>query len=246
MASVLHTHNLNKFFGEKDTDRVCVLSNINLAIERGEFFVLVGPSGCGKSTLLRIISGLDTPTDGLVQRAPDIGRFDMSFVFQQFALLPWMTVYENIALGLVAQHIPTHECRMRVAAELERLNLRHIASAYPRELSGGMRQRVGIARAFVTKPKIIFMDEPFSELDSFTAEELRAELLAIWADTKPTIIMVTHIIEEALELADRVAVMTPRPGKIEEIVVNTLARPRKKRTEAFYTLEDRLYKLIKP
>ena len=129
--------------------------------------------------------------------------------------------------------------------ELKRLGLEKFARARPRELSGGMRQRVGIARALATGPKIIFMDEPFSELDSFTAEELRSEFLRIWEDAKPTIIMVTHLIPEALELADRIAVLSARPGMIKEVVVNHLARPREKRTPDFWHMEDKLYALIK-
>ncbi len=171
---------------------------------------------------------------------------NVGFVFQQFALLPWLSVFQNIELPLLARHTPPEERKKRVEAELKRFHLEKFAHTRPRELSGGMRQRVGIARALITEPKIVFMDEPFSELDSFTAEELRAELLEIWSERKVTIVMVTHIVEEALELADRVAVITPRPGTIEKIVINDLPRPRNKRSESFYRLADELYKLIKP
>ena len=178
---------------------------------------------------------------------------DFSFVFQQFALLPWLTVSENISIGLVARNVSARHVKERVNKELKRFGLENFGDEYPRELSGGMRQRVGIARALATDPKVIFMDEPFSELDSFTAEELRKELLRIWqnpewigGEARPTIVMVTHIVEEAIELADRIAVLTPRPAKIERIVKNGLPRPRELRSQAFYALEDELYRLIRP
>lgn len=233
---------VTKRFELKGGSSFAVLEDIRCDIREGEIFVFVGPSGSGKSTILRIMSGLEKEYTGTMH----LESRDISFVFQQFALLPWMTVYENIELSLIARKIPPKERKEKVMRELHRLNLERFAHARPKELSGGMRQRVGIARALVTDPKIIFLDEPFSELDSFTATELRREMLDIWAERKLTIVMVTHIVPEAIELADRIAVLTPRPGTIEKIVVNTLPRPRQKRSEAFYKLEDELYKLIKP
>ncbi|HWA64365.1 MAG TPA: ABC transporter ATP-binding protein, partial [Candidatus Paceibacterota bacterium] len=220
------------------------LADIDLEIHPGEFFVLVGPSGSGKSTLLRIMSGLEKTFTGSVEFGEGFSRDSVSFVFQQFALLPWLTVRENIEMGLNRQ--PLAARRPRSTIEMERLGLTKFANAYPHELSGGQRQRVGIARALATDPKIIFMDEPLSELDSFTAEELRKEILQIWHERKPTIIMVTHIIEDAVELADRIAVMTRQPGQIEKVIHNPLERPRVKRSEGFYRLEDELRRLIKP
>ncbi len=222
------------------------IKDINLEIEKGELFELVGPSGSGKSTLLRIMSGLDREFTGSVKIASDITPFDISFVFQEFALLPWLTVRENIELGLLARDIAKEKRFHLVEQEIKTLRLEGFGQRYPRELSGGMKQRVGIARALVTNPKIIFMDEPFSELDSFTVEELRKELLSIWAQRRPTIVMVTHIIEEAVELGDSIAVLTPTPGKIEKILKNTLPRPRQKRSLDFFQLEDAIYKLIRP
>lgn len=237
---------VSKAFPLTKGKRFLALENISFEILNGEFFVLVGPSGSGKSTLLRIMTGLDSATVGSVSFGPGLGRSDMSFVFQQFALLPWLTVSENVALGLVARGVSESARRERVGKELQRLGLEKSAHVYPRELSGGMRQRVGIARAFATDPKIIFMDEPFSELDSFTAQELRKEVLEIWQERTPTIVMVTHLIPEALELGDRIAVLTPRPGKIEKIIENTLPRPRNHRSEDFFRREDQLRALIKP
>ena len=236
---------ITKYF-EEDGKKLAVLENINLEIENGEFFVLVGPSGSGKSTLLRIMSGLEKKYTGEVIFDKNISHHDISFVFQQFALLPWLTVFENVELGLLSKKIDEKNRHSMVMRELSQFGLEKFAHSYPRDLSGGMRQRVGIARALATDPKIIFMDEPFSELDSFTAEELRKELLQIWSKRRPTIIMVTHIIAEALELADRVAVLTPRPAKIERIIKNTLSRPRAMRSNDFFHLEDQLYQLIRP
>lgn len=237
---------ITKIFQETHKKEVVALKHINLEIDAGEFFVILGPSGSGKSTLLRVMSGLDKLYQGNVELGAEPKKNEVGFVFQQFALLPWLTVYENVELGLLAKGIPEHKRREIVIKELKQFGLEKLADSYPKELSGGMRQRVGIARALAIDPKIIFMDEPFSELDSFTAEELRKELLRIWQERKPTIVMVTHLIEEALELADRIAVLTPLPGKIEKIVVNHLGRPRDKRSPEFYRLEDELYKLIKP
>lgn len=222
------------------------LDDINLSINPGELFVIAGPSGSGKSTILRIMSGLEKDFDGSVAYGRGITRKDFSFVFQQFALLPWLTVKENVEIGLIARKITPHIRARRVMAELKLLGLEKFCNHYPRELSGGMRQRVGIARAFATDPKIIFMDEAFSELDSFTAEELRHELLDIWREKKPTIILVTHLVNEAIELADRIAVLTPRPGKIEKIIKVTLDRPRAKRSPEFFALEDKLTGIIRP
>lgn len=237
---------VTKIFQETPQKEVVALKHINLEINTGEFFMILGPSGSGKSTLLRVMSGLDKLYQGSVELGADQKKNEVSFVFQQFALLPWLTVYENIELGLLAKGIPEKERRAIVMKELKQFGLEKFSESYPKELSGGMRQRVGLARAMAIDPKIIFMDEPFSELDSFTAEELRQELLHVWRERKPTIVMVTHLIEEALELADRIAVLTPLPGKIEKIVVNHLERPRNKRSPEFYRLEDELYKLIKP
>ena len=257
MTPLIKLKNISKHFVEDGNHGTIALADIDMEIFAGEIFVFVGPSGSGKSTLLRIMSGLEKDFKGEITYQEETRQRDFSFVFQQFALLPWLTVAENIGIGLVARDISPYHIKERVNKELKRFGLERFGNEYPRELSGGMRQRVGIARAFATDPKVIFMDEPFSELDSFTAQELRKELLRIWhnpewsedihkTQTRPTIVMVTHIVEEALELADRVAVLTPRPGKIERIVTNNLPRPRELRSHAFYILEDELYRLIKP
>lgn len=245
MQNIISIKNLTKSFKEGNK-KLSVLKDINLEIQEGEFFVILGPSGSGKSTLLRLISGLDKDCEGEIKINKEIQPSDMSFVFQQFALFPWLNVYKNIEIGTLAHNYSPEEREKRIAQELKLFNLEKSKDVYPKELSGGMRQRVGIARAFVSEPKIIFMDEPFSELDSFTAQELRQEFLRIWKEKHQTVIMVTHLIDEAIELADRIAVLTPMPGKIEKIIINNLPRPREKRTPLFWNMEDELNELIKP
>lgn len=246
MTPVLSLHHISKYFPEPGGRKLAALHDITLEVMEGEFLVILGPSGSGKSTLLRIMSGLEEEYEGAVHYGAGVTRSDFSFVFQQFALFPWLTVSGNIAIGLRARHAPAELIGERVERELKRFHLAKFANSLPQELSGGMKQRVGIARALAVDPKVIFMDEPFSELDSFTAEELRQEFLHIWKETHQTIIMVTHLIEEALQLADRIAMLTPRPGRIEKIVPNPLPRPRNTRSAEFFRLEDELYKWIKP
>lgn len=213
------------------------VQNINLKVGQGEFFCLVGPSGCGKSTLLKMIAGIEKPTSGTISK-PD----NISMVFQSGALLPWLTVEGNTAFGLKMINTPKHLIKSEVAGYLQMVNLTGFNKKYPRELSGGQRQRVGIARALAVKPEVLLLDEPFSALDPLTTEELHQDLLKIWQETKITIIMVSHLLEEAIFLADRIVVMTE--GSLKEMVEISLTRPRNLRSEEFYKLEDKLYKLI--
>ena len=245
MNPTITLKNINKSFNNTH-HHLSVLVDINLTVNEGEFFIFLGPSGSGKSTILRIMSGLEKDFRGKIELADGLTRKDMSFVFQEFALLPWLTISENIELGLLARNIKLTERHKIVKQELEVMGLDKFANSYPRDLSGGMKQRVGIARALATNPKVIFMDEPFSELDSFTAEELRKKILSIWQERKVTIVMVSHMVEEAVQLADRIAVLAPRPSKIEKLITNTLPRPRQKRVQEFFALEDELYRTIKP
>lgn len=245
MESIISLKNISKTFYEEQRRSLPVLRDITLEIGIGEIFILLGPSGAGKSTLLRIMSGLEKEYEGEITLGEGITHKDTNFIFQQFALLPWLSVEENVALGLIARGREEEKIKRRVEHELRELGLEHFARHRIHELSGGMRQRVGIARALATDPKLIFMDEPFSELDSFTASALRKEFLDIWRARKLTIVMVSHNIEETIEMADRIAVLTPIPGRIEAIVENTLPRPRPKRSEGFYKLEDQLLKLVK-
>lgn len=230
---------------KKQWHDLTAISRASLDVLPGEFLVLLGPSGSGKSTLLRMIVGLDEPTEGAIHYN-NFQVSDASFVFQHFALLPWLTVEKNIALGLHCKKLSTQAKHKLVSRELERFGLTKFRTSYPRELSGGMQQRVGLARALATDPKVILLDEPFSELDSFTAEELRQELLKIWRDTKITIVMVTHLISEAIEMADRIVALSPSPGRVEAVIKNTLTRPRNLRSEKAFALEDKLREILKP
>ena len=245
MENIYTLSRVGKSFPGQRGKPVTILHDVSLEIRRGEIFAFLGASGSGKSTILRLMTGLDAEFSGTITRAPDIAPSDIGFIFQQFALLPWKTVSENIELWLIARNMPEHERKRRVSRELETLKLTAAAHQYPHELSGGMRQRVGIARALSIEPKVIFMDEAFSELDSFTAKVLRAELLSIWQERKMTIVMVTHILDEAVELADRVAVLTGRPARVENVIHNPLGRPRQPRTYPFWALEDKIFNIIK-
>jgi NitT/TauT family transport system ATP-binding protein len=245
MKNAISIAGMHKWFQEGTGKRVTAFQDINLTIRQGEFFVMVGPSGCGKSTLLRIMSGLDTQSSGTMEFAPGVSRRDIGFVFQNFALLPWLTVSQNIEMSLIGKGVDAPQRRKIVSKELEQFGLSDFADAYVHDLSGGMRQRVGLARAFAVEPMLLFMDEPFSALDSFTAEELRKDLLQLWHERGTTIVMVTHIIAEALELADRIAVMTSHPGTVEAIIKNTLPRPRNLRSSEAFKLEDKIRKLIR-
>jgi NitT/TauT family transport system ATP-binding protein len=229
---------------------VTVLKEISFEAREGEFIAIVGPSGSGKSTILRLINGLLLPTDGkvLFKGAPvsDI-NLDVAMVFQNFALLPWLTVLQNVELGLEARGIDRAERRKKAAFYIDKVGLDGYEEAYPRELSGGMKQRVGLARALAVEPEVLLMDEPFSALDALTSINLRDELIDIWSDRDfpvNTVVMVTHIIEEAIELADRVLVLSNKPGQIAGDLRIDLPRPRDKRDKAFTEYVDRIFSLI--
>ena len=220
--------------------RVDVLEDITLTITKGEFLVILGPSGCGKSTFLRILAGLDVKTGGHIQFSDGYKQENISFVFQNFGVLPWLTIYKNVELALIGRGVEEKERETRVLEVLDELKLSAFKDRYPHELSGGMRQRVGLARAFVTHPDVIFMDEPFSELDFFTAKSLREILTKMWQKYGTTIIMVSHYIDEAVSIADRIAVFSDRPSRIIKVFENKLTRPRDHRSPEFYHLEDEI------
>ncbi|MEK7520889.1 MAG: ABC transporter ATP-binding protein [Patescibacteria group bacterium] len=234
---------VGKWFADGER-RSWALKDVDFEVFPGEFFILVGPSGSGKSTILRILSGLDAPSSGRVVFADD-RKPKIAFVFQNFALFPWLTVFENVEFGLKMEGVPAKERRRRVAAQIEMIGLNKFGNYYPRELSGGMKQRVGIARALVVNPQVILMDEPFSELDSFTAKNLRKELLEIWQKRGLTVVMVSHLIEEAVELGDRIAILSPGPAAVEKIIPNGLPRPRDRRAPAFFKIEDETETILK-
>jgi NitT/TauT family transport system ATP-binding protein len=227
-----------------------ILQDVSLTLREGEIVGLLGRSGCGKSTLLRIISGLAQPTKGDVTfyGQPVTGPYDgTAMVFQSFALFPWLSVLDNVELGLRARGASPAETRKRAIAAIDVIGLDGFESAYPKELSGGMRQRVGFARALVVQPKILLMDEPFSALDVLTAETLRTDLLDLWSEGRmPTksILMVTHNIEEAVLMCDRVVVLASNPGRISAEIQIPLIHPRNRLDPEFRQLVDKIYALM--
>jgi NitT/TauT family transport system ATP-binding protein len=204
------------------------VDRMSLDIASGEFCVIVGPSGCGKTTLLRILAGLESPSEGMitVRQTPGSKRPANAMVFQGDSLFPWMTVWNNAAYGLKRRSVPTAQIRDIVGHYLDRTGLTRFADAYPHQLSGGMRQRVSIARAFANDPEILLMDEPFSALDAQNKLLLQDELLRIWDEHKKTVVFITHSVEEAVILGDRIIVMTAQPGRIKTILPVPFGRPR--------------------
>ena len=202
------------------------LNLVDFTVNQGEFFCIVGPSGCGKSTALKIIAGLENVDSGTVQK-PD----EVSMVFQSGALLPWLTVFENVAFGLRAQNASEKRINEQCDKYINLTGLSTLEEKFPRELSGGQRQRVGLARALAVEPKVLLLDEPFSALDAGTTEELHKDLYKIWQATKKTIVMVSHSIEEAVSLADRIMLM--KAGKVEQVFEITLPYPRREQASEF-------------
>jgi NitT/TauT family transport system ATP-binding protein len=249
-TTILAADHITKSFTTPDGAPLPVLDDINFALHDGEIVALLGKSGSGKSTLLRCLAGLIAPTSGraLYKDAPVVAANPgVAMVFQTFALLPWLTVRQNVELGLEARNVPAAERRDRAERAIDLIGLDGFESAYPKELSGGMRQRVGFARALVVEPDALFMDEPFSALDVLTAENLRTELLTLWArDDFPTraMLIVTHNIEEAVLLADRVLVLSSNPGRIRAELAVDLPRPRDRRTAICEALIDEIYGIM--
>ncbi len=244
LVSVKHVRH---FYKRGTSSNLLVLDNVDLNLHNNEIVALLGRSGSGKSTLLRIISGLMPPSEGEVDiggRAITGPADGLAMVFQSFALFPWLTVLENVELGLEAQGVPQEERRKRALAAIDLIGLDGFETAYPKELSGGMRQRVGLARALVVNPKVLLMDEPFSALDVLTAETLRTDLLDLWCEGRMpirAILLVTHNIEEAVLMSDRILVFASNPGRvIAEIKVN-LPQPRNRVDPVFRALVDDIY-----
>jgi NitT/TauT family transport system ATP-binding protein len=234
---------LNKRFGEIE-----VFKKVNLSIKEGEFISLLGPSGCGKSTLINIISGLDKADGGnvIIDNEEIHGtNVDRIMVFQNAALFPWMNVYQNVAFGLKNICKDSKEIKRKVDQVLRKVHLSKFKTHYPHELSGGMKQRVSIARSLVMDPKVLLMDEPFSALDEQTRMLLHHELQQIWMETGKTIIFVTHNIREAVKLSDRVIVMGIRPGGIIEDIKIDMHHPRKNTDPNLFSQEEKVYKVLK-
>jgi NitT/TauT family transport system ATP-binding protein len=246
-SPLLQCTDIRKAFPKPDGAELLVLEGMNLDLQEGQIVGLLGRSGSGKSTLLRLIAGLAEPTAGNVYYLgqPIIGPAPgIAMVFQSFALFPWLTVFENVALGLEAQRLPRAEIRKRSLAAIDLIGLDGFESAYPRELSGGMRQRVGFARALVVHPNILLMDEPFSALDVLTAETLRTDFLDLWSEGRMPIkgvILVTHNIEEAVLMCDRILVFGSNPGRILSEIKVSLPQPRNRLDPSFRELVERIY-----
>jgi NitT/TauT family transport system ATP-binding protein len=219
----IRIRDLVKSFGS-----LVAVDHVSLDIAPGEFFMIVGPSGCGKTTLLRILAGLETATSGTIEIDVPAGsnRPDNSMVFQGDSIFPWMTVWQNAAYGLRMRKVAHKTVKEVVGHYLDRTGLTRFADYYPHQLSGGMRQRVAIARAFANDPQILLMDEPFSALDAQNKLLLQEELLRIWEEHKKTVVFITHSVDEAVLLGDRVMVMTAQPGRLKQFVAVGLARPR--------------------
>lgn len=250
VSSIIHVSHVSKQFKKSEKQPLNVLQDINFELKPGEIVALLGKSGAGKSTLLRIISGLIEPSEGEVfYRGQKVTQpvQGISMVFQSFALMPWLTVLQNVELGLEAQGISLQERRRRALRAIDTIGLDGFESAFPKELSGGMRQRVGFARALVVNPDILLMDEPFSALDVLTSENLRSDLLDLW-HTKKTrlngILLVTHDIDEAVEMADKIVIFNDNPGSIKSILSVTLPYPRYTQSPEFRHMVDRVYTLM--
>jgi NitT/TauT family transport system ATP-binding protein len=246
MSAHIVIDKVSKVF-ETEGRRMVALENIALEIPRGQFVCLLGPSGCGKSTLLNAIAGFAPPTEGRVvaDGVPVAGPGpERGMVFQEYALFPWMTVEQNVSFGLEIKGQPRAQIAARVAELLKMLSLEDFAKRYPKDLSGGMRQRVAIARVLALDSPIMLMDEPFGALDALTRRNLQDELLRIWAELKKTVIFVTHSIEEAIYLADRIVVMTYRPGTVKRDILVELPRMRDPSSPEFNALKRELGQLV--
>ncbi len=248
--AIIRAERVEKYYAQPSENRIQVISPTDLSITAGEIVALLGPSGSGKSTLLRMLTGLSVPSAGEVywhERPIATANVNVSIVFQSFALFPWLSVLENVEAPLKARGMEPAERRKRSLKILDTVGLDGFQAAYPKELSGGMRQRVGFARALVVEPEVLFMDEPFSALDVLTAENLRSELLELWQNkTIPTqaIFLVTHNIEEAVLLADRIIVLGRNPGHVRTDFRVAIQHPRDRKATAFTQLVDYIYKVL--
>jgi len=245
-AASVECRSVEKWFGELN-----VLAGVDCSIEPGAFVSVLGPSGCGKTTLMRAIGGLTSIDEGeiLVDGAPVDGPpAGVAIVFQSFGLMPWKTMYDNIALGLRVRGVPRKEIAERVASYVELVNLKGFEQAYPYQVSGGMRQRAGLARALAVEPDILLMDEPFASVDAMTREVLHDELLSIWEGRRKTVVFITHSIDEAIVLSDEILVMSRSPATVVERIPVNIPRPRRERTvrtlAEFGELRERCWSLL--
>jgi len=246
MVGEIRIENAIKIFPQQDAEDVTALNGVNLTIKSGEFVSLIGPSGCGKSTLLRLIAGLDSATSGALYLDDEPIKepsYERGLVFQDPTLFPWLNIRDNIAFGLKARG--TYKGSVKEVQEfLELVGLSTFAKSFPHQLSGGMAQRASLARALVNRPKVLLLDEPLGALDAFTRMNMQDELIRIWQERGTTMVMVTHDVDEAIYLSDRVVVMTPRPAKIERSIDVKLFRPRARNNPEFLSLRSKILEIL--
>jgi len=246
LSEILQIKDVRKWFNSEGK-KLLVLDGISFDVKEGEFIGIVGPSGCGKTTLLRIIAGLEKQDEGevLLRGKPIKGPGqDRAMVFQDYALFPWRNVIGNVLFGLEIRNIPKEEALEKANRFIKLVGLEGFERSYPHELSGGMRQRVALARALVCEPEILLMDEPLSALDAQTRNVMQSELVRIWSETKKTIIYVTHNIEEAVYMADRIVVLSKRPAKLLDLAEVKMERPRDRFSKEFIDLRAKIFRLI--
>ena len=243
---VLALDNVGKTFASNRRMPIQALDHLDLRVKEGEFVALIGPTGCGKTTVLNIVAGLEAPSEGAVRRADGLSpERDIAFVFQHYTLFPWRRVLRNVTFGLEMRRAPRVEREAIAKALLREVGLQGFERAFPHELSGGMRQRAAIAQALATHPRMILMDEPFGALDELTREALQEMLSDLWLERRPTVLFVTHNVEEAIIMADRVAVMRSRPGRIiSEINVN-MPRPRNRLDSTFISICEDVRRILR-
>lgn len=238
--------NIRRVFYDFYGNETIALSEANLNVKEGEFISLIGPSGCGKSTLLRLIAGLDKADSGEIKvdsEKIEKPGYERGFVFQDPNLFPWLTVKKNVESGLAARKI-LKEKKQDVLDYIELVGLKGFENSYPHQLSGGMAQRAALARTLVNHPKVLLLDEPLGALDAFTRMEMQDEILRIWQERKTTVVLVTHDIDEAIYMSDRIVVMTPRPGKIQEIIEVEIGRPRRRNDPDFLKIRNRILETL--
>lgn len=246
MVGSIEIINVEKVFGDLEEEKVITLSNLNLTINPGEFISIVGPSGCGKSTLLRLIAGLDSVTSGFIKldgKKIDGPSYDRGLVFQNPKLFPWSNVYDNIAFGLKARKL-YKEKKGEVIKYINLVGLSGFENVYPQHLSGGMAQRAALARALINSPKVLLLDEPLGALDALTRVNMQDEIIKIWKSRETTMIMVTHDVEEAIYMSNRVIIMTPRPAKIQKIINTDLPYPKIRDSHIFLDLKREILNII--
>lgn len=246
MSSSITITGVNRVYTDVDGNKVNALNDVDLEIRPGEFISIIGPSGCGKTTLLRLIAGLDKPQSGELSidgsRITDVDP-ERGYVFQQGGLFPWLTVENNIAYGLKARKVFKQK-KSDIRKYISMVGLDGFENSYPHQISGGMAQRVAIARALINEPKALLLDEPMGALDSFTRSDLQDKLLELWKENGTTMILVTHDIDEAIYLSDRIVIMTPRPGKISRIIDVDLPRPRQRGSGDFLSMRRDILELF--